>query len=484
MGGDDTRRERRSAALDAALYCEEPVERDAARALLRDRADLDTVNFLLRALEAPTRRTRRRAERILAELSPSLIRSPLAAALLQRSETTARARAVAARILASIAPGPEPALGPGLTDPEARVRKASANHAAPTEALISALLDPDPEVAQRAAQVLEEREAPLPEETLRRALSPHSPPPPALMRIAARHGVYPQGLDARTLGGTPRLRAHLRHRPTLLEIFAGAEPGPAAWLLGELGALPATAPGHPDPLVRAAAARWGIPGETGPEATARLQSLQEDPAAEVRWLAARAAAGAYTPQASARSLAPHDRADAPSAQPPYGLRHVAPGDLQRPAPADAILALSQPRQDVNLGTAIRSAEAAGLAEVWVVGHAARHSGANRGTETALPIRAFPDDDQFLDAVRSRGFQLVGVQQTPESQPYHRAIYPPRPIFVLGSERTGLSARLRRNADLLVEIPLFGVIDSLNVSAAATCVLFHWRLSAGASPSPG
>jgi tRNA G18 (ribose-2'-O)-methylase SpoU len=31
---------------------------------------------------------------------------------------------------------------------------------------------------------------------------------------------------------------------------------------------------------------------------------------------------------------------------------------------------------------------------------------------------------------------------------------------------------------VVEIPLYGLIDSLNVATAATCVLMHWRVHHG------
>ena len=77
-------------------------------------------------------------------------------------------------------------------------------------------------------------------------------------------------------------------------------------------------------------------------------------------------------------------------------------------------------------------------------------------------------------IRKAGYQIVAVQQTPDSQPYHLAHYPPRPVFVLGSEDSGLPDVLREAADLVVEIPLYGLIDSLNVATAATCVMMHWR----------
>ena len=47
--------------------------------------------------------------------------------------------------------------------------------------------------------------------------------------------------------------------------------------------------------------------------------------------------------------------------------------------------------------------------------------------------------------------------------------------MMGAEDLGLPNILRRQADLAIDIPMFGEIDSLNVATAATTVIFHWRL---------
>ena len=61
----------------------------------------------------------------------------------------------------------------------------------------------------------------------------------------------------------------------------------------------------------------------------------------------------------------------------------------------------------------------------------------RGTDLLLPIRHAPDPAALIRFAREGGYQIVGVQQTPRSVPYHQADYPPRPPFVLGAEDDGL-----------------------------------------------
>ena len=87
----------------------------------------------------------------------------------------------------------------------------------------------------------------------------------------------------------------------------------------------------------------------------------------------------------------------------------------------------------------------------------------------------PDSAALVSLAREKGYQIVAIQQTAASVPYHLADYPPNPLFVLGSEDAGMPDPLRTAADLAVEIPQFGIIDSLNVATAATVVMFHWRV---------
>ena len=223
---------------------------------------------------------------------------------------------------------------------------------------------------------------------------------------------------------------------------------------------------HPIPQVRALVARQL------PTTHQLLDQLVQDSADEVRWTARQVTEGRWSFEKLKARLGSHARLSLPSAQPPYGLREF--DQLPTIERVRGALALCQARFDVNLGVAMRSAEAAGLSEVFVIGARSGSLTSARGAEHALPIIWLTDPYELIVQARQRGYQLVAIQQTPDSHPYHQAHYPPRPLFVLGSEDAGLPDELRVAADLVVEIPLYGAIDSLNVSTAATCVVMHWR----------
>lgn len=453
--------------LEAALYDEDPVRRDAARARVATASEPSVLRALLRALDAPDRVTRRRASRLLAAAKPARVRPLLLTLLAGEGEPTERHRASAARLLTLLSPQSEPALALVLRDPSPRVRRAAATPAAPEPALLAALDDDDAGVVSEALAALIERDVRPPVEPLQRALARHGEALAQARRYLAASEPGAEWVLQAASSGDPGALDHLEPGAgDWGSLLAGPGRIAAVWALARAGRSDRAWAGDPDPRVRAALARALPPGDE------MLSMLSDDPAPEVSWLARRAAAGAFLGTAIEDRLRPHPRLEAPSARPPYGLR---PEDaVSAPPRVPAALALCHTRFDVNLGVAVRSAEAAGLSEVFLVGRGEMLASPARGTQHVIPVTPMADAAALVRHAREAGYQLVAVQQTPVSVPYHRADYPPRPIFVLGAEDEGVPPPLRRAADLLVEIPMWGVIDSLNVAAAATCVIFHWR----------
>ncbi len=466
-----------SEALDEALHGEDPARREAALAFLLAHADAALVKQLIGLLEAPRRVARRRAERILWELPVGRTRAALVRTTHNRSGAhSSRARAVAARLLAAQSPGDEELALSVLDDPSPRVRRAILGPATPAAVLARALLDPDRAVAERAAELICDAGslAALDPDLVRRALPAHRPPPEPLLRLLAALDPTSPELAERALAGDPTALDHLADRGALCTLLATDHRIAAVWGLaraqgidGDLGReLAADA----DPRVRAALARALAPADD------LLPTLLADPDPGVAWLAARARGGELDAARMAQRHGSHPRAADRSATPPYGLREGPPSaPALPPRRLHAALALCQPRLDVNLGVAARSADAAGLSRLFLVGRGDLQRAASRGVEQVLPITALADSRALLRAAREGDHQIVAIQQTPASIPYHRAPYPPRPLFVAGAEAEGLPALLRAEADLLVDIPQFGAIDSLNVAAAVTAVLFQWRM---------
>ena len=156
---------------------------------------------------------------------------------------------------------------------------------------------------------------------------------------------------------------------------------------------------------------------------------------------------------------------------PYG---DAAGLLRRD---DALLvALDQVQDPRNLGAVCRSAEVAGAAGLVVperraAAVTAAACKASAGAVEHLEIAHVRNLADWLDAAKEAGFWIWGADAGGDAVPWGVDLTGPT-VLVLGGEGKGLRPRVAAACDGLVALPQRGQIDSLNVSAAATALLFE------------
>lgn len=78
----------------------------------------------------------------------------------------------------------------------------------------------------------------------------------------------------------------------------------------------------------------------------------------------------------------------------------------------------------------------------------------------------------LKKIKSEGFKIYTCEQTKNSQDYLKVDYQAPLALVFGSETNGVSPESVRNADKIVEIPMFGINRSLNVLVSAAVIGYH------------
>ena len=138
----------------------------------------------------------------------------------------------------------------------------------------------------------------------------------------------------------------------------------------------------------------------------------------------------------------------------------------------------------NLGTMLRSADAAGAAAVIVCDRCTDPYNPNVGrasTGTLFSVPVVETDGAALRAwLRTHDFAVLAA--TPHADRLHTEVdLTGNVAIVVGAEQTGLTPAWLAAADLRVRIPMMGLADSLNVSAATTILLFEalrQRLAAG------
>ena len=78
----------------------------------------------------------------------------------------------------------------------------------------------------------------------------------------------------------------------------------------------------------------------------------------------------------------------------------------------------------------------------------------------------------VSELKKKGFKLYGTTLNERSTDYRNFDYSENTCFVLGAEKWGLSDQLISEVDESIFIPMSGMVQSLNVSVAASILLFE------------
>ncbi len=131
----------------------------------------------------------------------------------------------------------------------------------------------------------------------------------------------------------------------------------------------------------------------------------------------------------------------------------------------------------NLGAILRSAECAGVTGVLLPKHRSTKITATvaktaQGAIEHLPVGSVSGIPKGLSLLKEKGVWTVGLDSDASTEIFELGVADEPLALVLGSEGQGLGRLTRERCDLLAKIPVFGSIESLNVSVAAAVACFE------------
>ena len=129
----------------------------------------------------------------------------------------------------------------------------------------------------------------------------------------------------------------------------------------------------------------------------------------------------------------------------------------------------------NLGALIRCAECAGAHGVIIP---KRHSAgltpvvakASAGALEHMAVARVSNIAQAVTQLKDRGLWVFVAEA--DGTPYYEADFHVPAAILFGSEGAGVSKTVREKSDFIVSIPMYGKVNSLNVSTAASVILCH------------
>jgi 23S rRNA (guanosine2251-2'-O)-methyltransferase len=141
-----------------------------------------------------------------------------------------------------------------------------------------------------------------------------------------------------------------------------------------------------------------------------------------------------------------------------------------------MIVLDQVTDVRNFGAIARSAECAGVHAIVIPEKGAARIGedamkTSAGALNFVPVCRTPNLPRLIEYFQQSGLNIVAATEKSDQLYTDTDMTGPLAI-ILGSEEKGISEELLRKADVKAKIPVFGRIGSLNVSVAASLMVYE------------
>ncbi|MDO8664197.1 MAG: RNA methyltransferase [Candidatus Liptonbacteria bacterium] len=151
---------------------------------------------------------------------------------------------------------------------------------------------------------------------------------------------------------------------------------------------------------------------------------------------------------------------------------------------DFVAVLDNIRSLHNVGSIFRTADGAGIKKIYLCGitpapvdslggHRQQLIKTSLGAEKSVEWKKVSSSVKLLKKLKEDGYKILAVEQSQKSIPYFKfSSKSPKLCLVIGNEVNGLSPSVLKIADKILEIPMHGKKESLNVSVALGIVAYH------------
>ena len=148
-----------------------------------------------------------------------------------------------------------------------------------------------------------------------------------------------------------------------------------------------------------------------------------------------------------------------------------------------ILILDNIRSVFNVGSIFRTADAIGISHIYLVGTTPTpvdRFGRARldlakvalGAEKTIAWSYSKDIGPLINKLKKAKAQIIAVEQAPTSLDYKKIKTKNSVALILGNEVSGVNKKTLAQADIIIEIPMVGMKESLNVAVTFGIVAFR------------
>lgn len=150
--------------------------------------------------------------------------------------------------------------------------------------------------------------------------------------------------------------------------------------------------------------------------------------------------------------------------------------------SEIVLVLPDIRSLHNVGSFFRTADAFGVSKIYLTGitgtpdslRGNKIEKTSLGAEKFIPWEYSEKVSDILISLKARGFQIAALEQSKKSKVLGKYKLKNKVALVVGNEVEGLDKSILKNSDIILEIPMHGRKESLNVSVAGGIALYVIR----------
>lgn len=154
--------------------------------------------------------------------------------------------------------------------------------------------------------------------------------------------------------------------------------------------------------------------------------------------------------------------------------------LAEPGEHEFVIVLDHLKAGFNVPKIFRSAEAFGAREVHLIGIGPFDPAPAKGAFKNVPARFYDDFASCYETLMEQGYRLFALEPECDSALPTTAL-PSKSAFILGHEEMGLSFERADYPEVAcLTIPQWGKVQSLNVSVAASVVMYEYVRQHGAT----
>jgi tRNA G18 (ribose-2'-O)-methylase SpoU len=145
---------------------------------------------------------------------------------------------------------------------------------------------------------------------------------------------------------------------------------------------------------------------------------------------------------------------------------------------ERVVILENIRSTFNVGSVFRTADGAGISKIFLVGITPTpdHNKIKKtalGAENYVPWEHIDSTSELIKKLKEEGYNIYAVEQSEKSVDFREIKLKEKSAFIFGNEISGVDPQTLSKVDYVLEIPMKGKKNSLNVSTTVGIILYQF-----------